>query len=147
MLTSCFALTYSVAFWEYARPSTRLSSQACKNLSWVNEGCGRVSQSLNLRLAVSFDGWRLPEAGLPEGMPYARIHEKRMRTRPKIKEMNDPLEPINRYFFEINYALDETLGKALAGWYYVALPNCAQDGMRNAINNLHSQYVSTISTA
>lgn len=57
------------------------------------------------------------------------------------KEVNDPLEPMNRYFFEINYALDETLGKALAGWYYVALPNFAQDGVRNAINNLHSPVV------
>lgn len=57
------------------------------------------------------------------------------------KEANDPLEPMNRYFFEINYALDETLGKALAGWYYVALPNFAQDGIRNAINNLHSPVV------
>ena len=48
---------------------------------------------------------------------------------------------MNRYFFEIDYALDETLGKALAGWYYVALPNFAQDGVRNAIDNLHSPVV------
>lgn len=57
------------------------------------------------------------------------------------EEANDPLEPFNRYMFEINYALDETLGKALAGWYYVALPDFAQDGVHNAILNLRSPVV------
>jgi phospholipid-binding lipoprotein MlaA len=57
------------------------------------------------------------------------------------KEANDPLEPMNRYFFELNYAFDETLGKALAGWYYVALPNFAQDGIRNALRNLRTPVI------
>jgi phospholipid-binding lipoprotein MlaA len=57
------------------------------------------------------------------------------------KEANDPLEPMNRYFFELNYAADELLLKPLAGWYYVALPNFAQDGIRNAIRNLRSPIV------
>jgi phospholipid-binding lipoprotein MlaA len=48
---------------------------------------------------------------------------------------------MNRYFFEINYAFDETLGKALAGWYYVALPNFAQDGIRNALRNLRTPVI------
>ena len=57
------------------------------------------------------------------------------------KEANDPLEPMNRYFFEVNYAADELLFKPLAGWYYVALPNFAQDGVRNVIRNVHSPVV------
>ncbi len=57
------------------------------------------------------------------------------------KEANDPLEPMNRYFFELNYAADELLFKPLAGWYYVALPNFAQDGVRNALRNLRSPVV------
>ncbi len=57
------------------------------------------------------------------------------------EEANDPLEPMNRYFHEVNYAFDETLGKALAGWYYVALPNFAQDGIRNALRNLRTPVV------
>jgi len=57
------------------------------------------------------------------------------------KEANDPLEPMNRYFFELNYAADELLFKPLAGWYYVALPNFAQDGVRNVIRNVHSPVV------
>jgi phospholipid-binding lipoprotein MlaA len=57
------------------------------------------------------------------------------------KEANDPLEPMNRYFFELNYAADELLFKPLAGWYYVALPNFAQDGVRNALRNVRSPVV------
>jgi phospholipid-binding lipoprotein MlaA len=57
------------------------------------------------------------------------------------EEANDPLEPMNRYFFEINYAFDETLGKAFAGWYYIALPNFAQDGIRNALRNLRTPVI------
>src|SRR5262249_25099190 len=57
------------------------------------------------------------------------------------KEANDPLEPMNRYFFELNYAADELLFKPLAGWYYVALPNFAQDGVRNVLRNARSPVV------
>jgi len=57
------------------------------------------------------------------------------------KEANDPLEPMNRYFFELNYAADELLFKPLAGWYYIALPNFAQDGVRNVLRNVHSPVV------
>jgi len=57
------------------------------------------------------------------------------------QEANDPLEPMNRYFFELNYAADELLLKPLAGWYYVALPDFAQDGVRNVLRNLRSPIV------
>src|SRR5690242_5821636 len=46
-------------------------------------------------------------------------------------EANDPLEPMNRYFFEVNQFLDEILLKPLAGWYHTALPQPAEDGVRN----------------
>jgi phospholipid-binding lipoprotein MlaA len=57
------------------------------------------------------------------------------------KEANDPLEPMNRYFFDVNTAADELLFKPLAGWYYVALPNFAQDGIRNALRNLRTPVI------
>jgi len=57
------------------------------------------------------------------------------------QEANDPLEPMNRYFFELNYAADELLFKPLAGWYYIALPDFAQDGVRNALRNIRSPVV------
>jgi phospholipid-binding lipoprotein MlaA len=57
------------------------------------------------------------------------------------REANDPLEPMNRYFFELNNAADELLLKPLAGWYYIALPNFAQDGIRNAVNNVRTPVI------
>ncbi|MGQ0585030.1 MAG: MlaA family lipoprotein [Reyranella sp.] len=57
------------------------------------------------------------------------------------EEANDPLEPMNRYFFEVNYFLDEIFLKPVAGWYYVALPNPVQDGIRNFLRNLRSPVV------
>jgi phospholipid-binding lipoprotein MlaA len=57
------------------------------------------------------------------------------------EEANDPLEPMNRYFFDLNGALDELVMKPLAGWYYVGLPNFVQDGVRNAVDNLRSPIV------
>ena len=56
-------------------------------------------------------------------------------------EANDPLEPMNRYFFELNNALDELVLKPFAGWYYIGLPNFAQDGIRNALDNLKTPVI------
>ena len=53
-------------------------------------------------------------------------------------EANDPLEPMNRYFFEVNHFLDEVLVKPFAGYYHTALPQFAQDSVRNVMRNLHS---------
>jgi phospholipid-binding lipoprotein MlaA len=57
------------------------------------------------------------------------------------QEANDPLEPMNRYFFEVNHFLDEILLKPFAGWYHVALPDPAEDGVRNFLRNLKSPVV------
>jgi len=57
------------------------------------------------------------------------------------REANDPLEPMNRYFFDLNNFADEILMKPLAGWYYIALPDFAQDGIRNAVNNVRTPVI------
>jgi len=57
------------------------------------------------------------------------------------REANDPLEPMNRYFFDLNNALDELILKPFAGWYYIGLPNFAQDGVRNALDNLKTPVI------
>jgi phospholipid-binding lipoprotein MlaA len=57
------------------------------------------------------------------------------------EEANDPLEPMNRYFFEINYAVDELILKPFAGWYHIGLPKFARNGIRNAIRNLNSPII------
>jgi phospholipid-binding lipoprotein MlaA len=56
-------------------------------------------------------------------------------------EANDPFEPMNRYFFEVNYALDELILKPWSGWYHIALPDFARTGIRNALNNLKSPVI------
>jgi phospholipid-binding lipoprotein MlaA len=53
-------------------------------------------------------------------------------------EANDPYEPMNRYFFEVNQFLDEILLKPFAGWYHLAMPDPAEDGVRNFLRNLKS---------
>jgi phospholipid-binding lipoprotein MlaA len=71
-------------------------------------------------------------ATVPQGDPEALA---------AYEEANDPLEPANRYFFEVNYALDELVLKPIAGWYYVALPNPVQDSIRNALRNIATPVV------
>jgi phospholipid-binding lipoprotein MlaA len=57
------------------------------------------------------------------------------------KENNDPLEPMNRYFFEVNYGLDELLFKPLASWYSIMLPPPAERGMHNFLTNLNGPVI------
>ena len=56
-------------------------------------------------------------------------------------EANDPYEPMNRYFFEVNHAVDELLVKPFAGYYNIALPDPAKDGIRNFLRNLRSPVI------
>jgi phospholipid-binding lipoprotein MlaA len=56
-------------------------------------------------------------------------------------ERNDPLEPMNRYFFEVNRGLDELVLKPAAAAYNAALPDPIQDNVRSFINNLRSPIV------
>ncbi len=57
------------------------------------------------------------------------------------EEANDPLEPTNRYLFEVNFAADELLIKPFAGWYYAAIPNYGQDRIRNVLRNLNTPVI------
>jgi phospholipid-binding lipoprotein MlaA len=57
------------------------------------------------------------------------------------EEANDPLEPMNRYFFEVNHALDELVFKPFAGYYHIGLPDPAEDGVRNFLRNLHAPVI------
>lgn len=52
------------------------------------------------------------------------------------REANDPLEPLNRYFFEVNLGLDKLLLRPIAEIYRGALPRGVQDSVRNVVNNL-----------
>ncbi len=54
----------------------------------------------------------------------------------QVKETNDPLEPMNRYFFDINLFLQEFALKPAAAWYNAALPQPAQDAVHKFLANL-----------
>ena len=57
------------------------------------------------------------------------------------KENNDPLEPMNRYFFEVNYALDELLIKPIASWYDTILPTPVEHSVHNFLRNLNGPVI------
>jgi phospholipid-binding lipoprotein MlaA len=54
-----------------------------------------------------------------------------------IEDANDPFEPVNRYFFEINYAFDELVFKPFAGWYRLMLPEFARDRVADVLRNVN----------
>lgn len=56
-------------------------------------------------------------------------------------DANDPIEPLNRYFFELNRFFDTILIKPVATWYDGVVPNPARQGIRNFLDNLTSPVV------
>ena len=54
------------------------------------------------------------------------------------KEANDPLEPLNRYFFEVNRVLDHLFLRPVAEIYRGALPDHARNSVRSFVNNLET---------
>jgi phospholipid-binding lipoprotein MlaA len=54
----------------------------------------------------------------------------------QLEETNDPLEPTNRYFFELNRFLDEFVFKPTATWYQGVLPQPAQDTVQRFLSNM-----------
>ncbi|NQV58535.1 MAG: VacJ family lipoprotein [Alphaproteobacteria bacterium] len=53
-------------------------------------------------------------------------------------EANDPFEPLNRYFFEVNRALDQFLLRPVAEIYRGTLPEGVRSSVRSVINNLET---------
>jgi len=54
----------------------------------------------------------------------------------QLAETNDPLEPMNRYFFELDLFLQEIALKPAAAWYQAALPQPAQNAVHKFLANL-----------
>ena len=53
---------------------------------------------------------------------------------------NDPLEPMNREFFQFNSDLDEAILQPAAKAYRYVMPNVARKGIRNFSSNLSDAY-------
>jgi phospholipid-binding lipoprotein MlaA len=58
-------------------------------------------------------------------------------------DQNDPFETGNRIFFDANQFLDRILLRPVAVVYRNVLPDFAQDGVRNVMNNLNSPVIFT----
>ena len=54
---------------------------------------------------------------------------------------NDPPEPMNRYFFELNKFFDTILLKPVATWYDGVVPEPGRNGIRNFLDNLRSPVI------
>jgi phospholipid-binding lipoprotein MlaA len=57
------------------------------------------------------------------------------------QDANDPLEPLNRYFFELNRGLDQLIVRPVAEVYRGVFPQPVRDGVRNVVNNLRSPVI------
>jgi phospholipid-binding lipoprotein MlaA len=57
------------------------------------------------------------------------------------QEANDPIEPLNRYFFELNRGLDQLFLRPVAEIYRGVLPRPVRDGVRNVVYNLRSPII------
>jgi phospholipid-binding lipoprotein MlaA len=56
---------------------------------------------------------------------------------------NDPFEGGNRVMFEVNQVLDQALLRPVSVVYRAVVPDFAQDGVRNFMNNLNSPVIFT----
>ncbi len=56
-------------------------------------------------------------------------------------EANDPLEPLNRYFFELNRYFDFMLLRPVAEIYRGVLPEFARSGVRNVLHNMDTPMI------
>jgi phospholipid-binding lipoprotein MlaA len=61
--------------------------------------------------------------------------------RAEVLALNDPVEPLNRTFFEFNRGVDTVVLRPLAETYRTVLPQGGQDMVRNFLNNLKSPVV------
>ena len=55
--------------------------------------------------------------------------------------VNDPLEPLNRFIFELNRGLDHIVLRPTAWVYRAVLPAFAQDAVENFLHNLNSPII------
>lgn len=64
-----------------------------------------------------------------------------VEARAEYVKRNDPIEPLNRYFFEVNRFVDYMLLKPFAEIYKSIVPKPVQTGLRNFLNNLESPVI------
>ncbi len=53
------------------------------------------------------------------------------------REQNDPFEPMNRWFFDINHSLDHRVAMPVATFYRSATPDAFREHLHYFLSNLH----------
>jgi len=59
----------------------------------------------------------------------------------QVAEVNDPIEGVNRYFFEVNLGLDKLFFRPIAEIYREVIPDFVQDAVRSFLNNLRTPVI------
>lgn len=108
----------------------------------MNKGIGAMSASKKLTLALASSVFSLApyfasaqEAAPTESVPVVTTQDI------QTPDDNDPFEGGNRVMFEVNQALDNILLRPVAIVYREVVPEFAQDGVRNFMNNLNSPVI------
>lgn len=100
-------------------------------------GCGRSRDGLRSFLAVFGLAFLLFPAGLSAQADIDAIEPP-----PAAQDgPNDPLEELNRYFFEVNLLLDDLLLKPVAKGYRTVVPKPGRKAVTNFLNNLDSPVI------
>ncbi|HTY70398.1 MAG TPA: VacJ family lipoprotein [Alphaproteobacteria bacterium] len=84
-------------------------------------------RTLNWGLAAAVSGLLLASGCASTSTPEQRD---------QVAETNDPLEPMNRYFFDLNLFFQEFALKPAAAWYSMSLPQPAQNGVHKFLQNM-----------
>ncbi|MPY72096.1 MAG: hypothetical protein GEU92_18710 [Alphaproteobacteria bacterium] len=82
-----------------------------------------------------------PEAAKPAAPPAMSRQLADLLAQASESDANDPLEPLNRVIFEINYFLERLLLRPAADLYVLMLPQEARDGIRNFLRNIRTPIV------
>lgn len=114
-------------------------------VGFLSKGSSAMSANMKLVLALATSALALtpavawgadtaaaPAAAAPPVVTTQQVQES---------DDNDPFEGANRVMFDVNQALDAVLLRPVAVVYKHALPDFAQDGVRNFMNNLNAPVI------
>ncbi len=93
----------------------------------------RFSAVALLGAALSLTGFLTGCASWPDSDDEQAVAE--------YKAANDPMEPLNRYFFELNRGLDTLLLRWVAEIYRDAMPDMGRSMVKNFLDNLRSPVI------
>ena len=97
---------------------------------------GRVSANMSNVSSKKSLSWGLALAASALLLAPGCASTSTPEQRDQVAETNDPLEPMNRYFFDLNLFFQEFALKPAAAWYTMVLPQPAQNGVHKFLQNM-----------